>query len=79
MPYYNRDPKRDHNFDDHPWGCITQWLQTGIPSANCASSGVADMGGVPNTGTRCMDGGRKQTPEHLAGLGLVSLDPTSLA
>ena len=21
MPYYNRDPKRDHNFDNHPhWG-----------------------------------------------------------
>ena len=19
MPYYNRDPKRDHNFDNHPW------------------------------------------------------------
>ena len=18
MPYYNRDPKRDHNFDNHP-------------------------------------------------------------
>ena len=20
MPYYNRDPKRDHNFDNHPFG-----------------------------------------------------------
>ena len=20
MPYYNRDPKRDHNFDSHPYG-----------------------------------------------------------
>ena len=20
MPYYNRDPKRDHNFDNHPNG-----------------------------------------------------------
>ena len=20
MPYYNRDPKRDHNFDNHPHG-----------------------------------------------------------
>ena len=19
MPYYNRDPKRDHNFDNHPY------------------------------------------------------------
>ena len=19
MPYYNRDPKRDHNFDHHPY------------------------------------------------------------
>ena len=19
MPYYNRDPKRDHNFDNHPF------------------------------------------------------------
>ena len=27
MPYYNRDPKRDHNFDNHPfvyWGRIFQ-------------------------------------------------------
>ena len=27
MPYYNRDPKRDHNFDNHPndkpvWGAF---------------------------------------------------------
>ena len=21
MPYYNRDPKRDHNFDNHPCEC----------------------------------------------------------
>ena len=20
MPYYNRDPKTDHNFDNHPYG-----------------------------------------------------------
>ena len=20
VPYYNRDPKRDHNFDNHPFG-----------------------------------------------------------
>ena len=20
MPYYNKDPKRDHNFDNHPYG-----------------------------------------------------------
>ena len=20
MPYYNKDPKRDHNFDHHPYG-----------------------------------------------------------
>ena len=23
MPYYNRDPKKDHNFDNHPSVCIT--------------------------------------------------------
>ena len=22
MPYYNRDPKRDHDFDNHPYGSI---------------------------------------------------------
>ena len=22
MPYYNRDPKKDHNFDNHPCGCL---------------------------------------------------------
>ena len=24
MPYYNRDPKRDHNFDNHPHDCRVQ-------------------------------------------------------
>ena len=24
MPYYNRDPKRDHNFDNHPHAVIKQ-------------------------------------------------------
>ena len=23
MPYYNRDPKRDHNFDNHPYIPLT--------------------------------------------------------
>ena len=23
MPNYNRDPKRDHNFDNHPHGCFS--------------------------------------------------------
>ena len=23
MPYYNRDPKKDHNFDSHPYGSTT--------------------------------------------------------
>ena len=27
MPYYNRDPKRDHNFDNHP-GVRYQRLRT---------------------------------------------------
>ena len=26
MPYYNRDPKRDHNFDNHPSGFWVQGL-----------------------------------------------------
>ena len=28
MPYYNRDPKRDHNFDNHPYG---SFRELGIP------------------------------------------------
>ena len=24
MPYYNRDPKRDHNFDNHPYQGLGQ-------------------------------------------------------
>ena len=29
MPYYNRDPKRDHNFDNHPCAFVVQdWLGT---------------------------------------------------
>ena len=22
MPYHSRDPKRDHNFDNHPYGVV---------------------------------------------------------
>ena len=25
MPYYNRDPKRDHNFDNHPY--VSLWVR----------------------------------------------------
>ena len=24
MPYFNRDPKRDHNFDNHPYGLFSK-------------------------------------------------------
>ena len=45
MPYYNRDPKRDHNFDNHPYGlyrgCI--WVIVG-------SIGTSDMGYIGNNG-----------------------------
>ena len=28
VPYYNRDPKKDHNFDNHPFGVVeSQGLQ----------------------------------------------------
>ena len=27
MPYYNKDPKRDPNFDNHPYACpSSSWL-----------------------------------------------------
>ena len=26
MPYYNRDPKRDPNFDNHPYACLNSYL-----------------------------------------------------
>ena len=29
MPYYNRDPKRDHNFDNHPNQAIIMGLYSG--------------------------------------------------
>ena len=25
MPYYNRDPERDHNFDNHPYIWFRVW------------------------------------------------------
>ena len=25
MPYYDRDPKRDHNFENHPHECESVW------------------------------------------------------
>ena len=25
MPYYIRDPKTDHNFDNHPYGSVRNW------------------------------------------------------
>ena len=37
-PYYNRDPKRDHNFDSHPNGAL--WGYTGPPlwsKLNCST------------------------------------------
>ena len=24
MQYYTKDPERDHNFDDHPYGCTRE-------------------------------------------------------
>ena len=49
MPYYNRDPKRDHNFDNHPdgtrrierWNLCSARLKTGSPSLS-GGRGSAD-------------------------------------
>ena len=30
MPYYNRDPKRDHNFDNHPSCVVTKVRKVGL-------------------------------------------------
>ena len=34
MPYYNRDPKRDHNFDNSPYGNLTKQLNSNIEAPN---------------------------------------------
>ena len=34
VPYYNKDPKRDHNFDNHPY---TIWVH-GPLKGNCGGS-----------------------------------------
>ena len=50
MPYYNRDPKRDHNFDNHPFivlvlqGTRGSWYMT---SQECFSLLVLGLGLKP--------------------------------
>ena len=42
MPYYNRDPKRDHNFDNQPYALSRLiWL-------GCGSFGWYSFGGTPH-------------------------------
>ena len=30
VPYYNRDPKRDHHFDNHPYRCSRWYAYTNM-------------------------------------------------
>ena len=46
-PYYNRDPRRDHNFDNHPYGAsigpsrvMGRAISEGYPSGMSHSTGV---------------------------------------
>ena len=56
MPYYNKDPKRDHNFDNHPYsgasgGCGSS--EKGFSSGGTSSSTIGSRRGVSGGG----DGG----------------------
>ena len=46
MPYYNKDPKRDHNFDNHP--CNNVRVLSRIPERvlNVQGFGDGGFGGV---------------------------------
>ena len=38
MPYYNRDPKRDHNFDNHPYIYIYMYIKRHVQHTSSAAS-----------------------------------------
>ena len=47
VPYYNRDPKRDHNFDNHPYGptqllskCHAFWFESSTCSRHPRNSSI---------------------------------------
>ena len=55
MPCYNRDPKRDHNFDNHPY--VYRTTRAGAPGGSDIASVCVMPGtifpGDPNPGNSC--------------------------
>ena len=51
VPYYNRDPKRDHHFDNHPYVsmcvCVCACLHVGVYVCVSASSGFQVYRSLP--------------------------------
>ena len=68
MPYYIRDPKRDHNFDNHP--CIKDPSldnnKSPSPEAHCGSLPALL---VPGSGS--CNGGLKARPGSNLGMGAL--------